>query len=194
MIVKSKYHRLCLSKGGERENVVRPNQGFNQCHMMPIKCTTVPSTLIVLDLTDKIRIDTKKNIFVTSCDKSSNDPKGKTVDQYSTNASNGLKTFTKIKFCEIKMKNHAIVTLLANYKRYLQVHFDPGINGCAGNISIRWNNYLMKQEMLYKHRFKKKSRQVIIIVSACQQTSCIQAYRRSPEMEYTIYLKSVLIQ
>ena len=189
MILKSMYHRLCLSKGGEWKNAVRPNQGFNQCHMMPIKCTTVPSTLILLDLTDKLHIDTKKNCFVTSCNKSSIDPKGKTVDKDSTKASNGLKTCTEIRFCEIKMKNHAIVTLLANCKRYFQVHFDPGINGCAGNISNTWKNYLMKQEKLYKHRFKKKSRQVIINVSACQQTSCIQAYRRSPEMEYTIFQK-----
>ena len=87
------------------------------------------------------------------------------------------------------MKNHAFVTLLANCKRYFQVHFDPGISGCARNISNTWKNYLMKQEKLYMHRFKKKSRQVIINVSACQQTSCIQAYRRSPEMEYTIFQK-----
>ena len=131
MILKSMYHRLCLSKGGEWENAVRPFQGFNQCHMMPIKCTAEPSTLILLDLTNKLHIDTKKNCFVTSCDKSSINPKGKTVDKDSTKASNGLKACTEIIFCEIKMKNHAIVTHLANCRRYLQVHFDPGINGCA---------------------------------------------------------------
>ena len=189
MILKSKYHRLCLSKGGEWENAMRPNQGFNQCHMMPIKCTTISSTLILLDLTDKLHIDTKKNCFVTSCDKSPINPKGKTVDKDSTKPSNGFKTCTKIGFCEIKVKNHAIVTLLANCIWYFQVHFDPGISGCARNISNTWKNYLMKQEKLYKHRFKKKSRQVIINVSACQQTSCIQAYTRSPEMEYTIFQK-----
>ena len=154
--------------------------------MMPIKCTTVPSTLILLDLTDKLHIDTKKNCFVTSCDKSSIDPRGKTMDK----PRNGLKTCIKLKFCEIKMKNHAIVTILANCKRYFQVHFDPGINGCAGNMSNTWKNYLMKQEKLYKHRFKKKSRRVIVNVSACLQTSFIQAYIRSPEMKYTIFQKS----
>ena len=71
-----------------------------------INVTTVPSTLILLDLTDKLHIDTQKNCFVTSCDKSSIDPKGKTVDKDSTKPSNGLKTCTKIRFCEIKIKNH----------------------------------------------------------------------------------------
>ena len=61
------YHRLCLSKGGEWENAVRPIQGFYQCHMMPIKCTTIPSTMILLDLIDKLYIDTKKYCVVTSC-------------------------------------------------------------------------------------------------------------------------------
>ena len=106
-----------LSKGGKWENAVRPKQGFNQCHMMPIKCTTVPSMLILLYLTDKLHIDTKKNCFVTSCDKSSISPKGKTVDKDSTKASNGFKTCTETRFCEIKMKNHPIVTVLANCKR-----------------------------------------------------------------------------
>ena len=177
MILKSRYHQL------------RPKQGFNQCHMMPIKCTTVPSTLILLHLTDKLHIDTKNNCFVTSCDNSSIDLKGKTVEKDSTKASNGFKTCTEIRFCEIKMKNHAIVIVWANCKRYFQVQFDPSINECAGNISNTWKNYLMRQEKLYKHRFKKKSRQVITNVSACQQTSCIQAYRRSPEMEYKIFQK-----
>ena len=81
---------------------------------MPIKCATVPSTLILLDLTDKLHIDTQMNCFVTSCDKSSIDPKGKTVDKDSTKANNGLNTCREIRFCEIKMKNHAIVTVLAN--------------------------------------------------------------------------------
>ena len=53
MILKSMYHQLCLSKGREWEKAVRPIQGFYQCHMMPIKCTTVPST-ILLDLTEKL--------------------------------------------------------------------------------------------------------------------------------------------
>ena len=156
MILKSRYHQLCLSKGGKWENAVRPKQGFNQCHMMPIKCTTVPSTLILLDLTDKLHIDTKKNCFVTSSYKSSINPKGKIVDKDNTKASNGFKTCTEIRFCEINIKNHAIVTVLANCKRYFQVHFDPGINECAGNIFNTWKNYLMRQEKLYKHKFKKK--------------------------------------
>ena len=82
------------------------------------------------------------------------------------------------------MKNHAIATLLENCERYFQVHFDPGINECAGNISNTWKNYLMKQEKLYKHRLKKKSRQVIINELACQQTSCIQTYKASPPYHF----------
>ena len=57
MILKRMYHRIL--------NAVRPIQGFNQCHLMPIKCTAVPSTLILLDLTDKIHIDTEEFL----CDK-----------------------------------------------------------------------------------------------------------------------------
>ena len=111
------------------------------------------------------------------------------MDKDRTKANNGLKTFTEIRFCEIKMKNHATVILLANCKRYFQVHFDLDINGCAGNIFNTWKNYLMEQEKLYKHRLSKKSTQVIINLLVCQQTSCIQTYRRSLEMKYTIFQK-----
>ena len=38
----------------------------------------------------------------------------------------------------------SINTVLANCKSYFQVHFDPGINACSGNISNTWKNYLMK--------------------------------------------------
>ena len=66
VIIKSMYHRHCLSRGGVWKIAVRPIQGFNQCQMMPTKCTTAPSMLILLDLTDKLHIDTKKNCYVTS--------------------------------------------------------------------------------------------------------------------------------
>ena len=138
MILKSTYLQLCLSKGGEWENAVRPIQGFYQCHMMPKKCTTEPSTMILLDLRHKLYIDTKKYCFVIRCviiPGQVINLKGKTVDKDRTKASNGLKTFTEIRLCKIKMENHASFTFLENFKRYFQVHFDRGINGCAGNIS-----------------------------------------------------------
>ena len=138
MILKSMYLWLFLSKGGEWEIAVRPIQGFYQCHMMPIECTTEPSTMISLDLTHKLCIDTKKYCFVISCVLIPGQVisiKGKTVDKDRTKASNGFKTFTEVRLCKIKMENHATFTLLENCKRYFQVHFDPSINGCAGNIS-----------------------------------------------------------
>ena len=106
------------------------------------------------------------------------------MDKDRIKASNGLKTFTKIRFCKIKMKNHATFTVLADCKRYSQVHFDLGINGCAGNIFNTWKNYLMERGKLYN-----QSRQGIINLLACQQTSCIQTCRRLPKMKYTIFQK-----
>ena len=135
--------------------------------------------MILLDLTHKLYIDTKKYCCVISCVLIPGQVislKGKTVDKDRTKANNGLKTFTEIRLCKIKMENHATFTLFKNCKRYFQVHFDPGINGCAWNISNTWKNYLMEQEKLYKHRFSKKSRQGIINLLAYLQTSCFQSY------------------